>query len=175
MLALSVFLSISSKASSQVPHNFSNLLKSKVKDRTKKLCSKCNKTYIFKHSNCKFKEIDTSAKSTSESSHSNNLSNDVNFTFLSDSLSQNEDPKFNQTPQTWTNKLDSFCSEHINKMKILHLNVNLIFCKFSFKYFLMLKSDKNFILTIKINKLFHMFKIYIMNGKLAFESLLQPA
>ena len=122
----------------------SNLASSKTKSNSRlaKICESCNKKYIFKHKCLKIvknivHESETDVSNIfnfSDSFFSDESlfkSKESGFDFESTSLPDSFDFNSSSFPEAtnWANCLDKFNELNPNKIKIMHLNINSVFCK----------------------------------------------
>ena len=99
----------------------SNEPKSKLKNQ----CTKCKKFYFRKH-NCK--------KNNKNLDRCDAFNFSDSF-FSEDSENYTSDPNLlydNNNYLAWLDKLALFAQQNSSKFKILHININSIFCKFSY-------------------------------------------
>ena len=129
--------------------------KQKRTKRMTKICKNCHKQYIFKH-NClkqkpdNFDELNNlfnfsdSYFSDQAIAGLKDLGFEFNLGIESDTFDFNNSQE-NEAEGAWINKIQKFYSDNPNKVKLLHLNINSIFCKMHEVHALLDKGFLDFI------------------------------
>ena len=105
-----------------------------------KTCEACNKRYIYSHKKCPKRPTAPQSNTDCPFNFSDSIFNkdafekakEFGFDFETTSIPESFDflnASESEGAATWINKLDSFAARHTNNIKILHININSVFCK----------------------------------------------